>query len=158
MKTKILLSGCNGKMGRAITALVKEREDCEIAAGVDLVSTGNEGFPVFSSVADVTVPVDVVVDFSHPSLLDALLAFGRKTKTPAVMLCTTGYSKEQVTQSVHAASREIPVFSSAQHVARHQPAHGACQSVPCRCWGTDLTWRLWKCTTIKRLTPPAAQP
>ena len=110
MKTKILLSGCNGKMGRAITALVKEREDCEIAAGVDLVSTGNEGYPVFSSAADVTVPVDVVVDFSHPSLLEPLLAFGRKTKTPLV-LCTTGYSKEQ-TQSVHEASREIPVFSS----------------------------------------------
>ena len=34
--TRILLCGCNGKMGRVIAACVKEREDCKIVAGIDL--------------------------------------------------------------------------------------------------------------------------
>ena len=33
---KILLSGCNGKMGRVIADLVSQRGDCQIAAGIDL--------------------------------------------------------------------------------------------------------------------------
>ena len=74
MKTKIILSGCGGKMGHAITALVAEREDCEICAGVDLVSTGHEGFPVFPSIFDYKGEADVLIDFSHPSVLDSLLA------------------------------------------------------------------------------------
>ncbi len=34
--TRILLCGCNGKMGRVIAACVKEREDCKIVAGIDI--------------------------------------------------------------------------------------------------------------------------
>ena len=34
--TKIILNGCNGKMGLAVSRLVAERNDCEIVAGVDL--------------------------------------------------------------------------------------------------------------------------
>lgn len=32
---KILMHGCNGKMGRMITEIVKNEEDAVIAAGVD---------------------------------------------------------------------------------------------------------------------------
>lgn len=110
MKTKIILSGCGGKMGHAITALVAEREDCEICVGVDLVSTGHEGFPVFPSIFDYKGEADVLIDFSHPSVLDSLLAYGKDRHLPLV-LCTTGYSKEQ-TAAVRAASAEIPIFSS----------------------------------------------
>ncbi len=110
MKTKIILSGCGGKMGHAIAALAAERTDCEIVAGVDLVSTGREGFPVFSHISGFTGEADVLIDFSHPSALASLLAYGRERRLPLV-LCTTGYSKEQQ-EAVRAASAEIPVFSS----------------------------------------------
>ena len=110
MKTRILLSGCSGKMGHAVSALVEERDDCEICAGIDLSSTGHEGYPVYSSIFDFPGEADVLIDFSHPSGLASLLEYGKQHHLPLV-LCTTGYSKEQ-TESVRAASAEIPVFSS----------------------------------------------
>ena len=110
MKTRILLSGCCGKMGRAVTALAAERSDCEIVAGVDLAAGAQESYPVFPSVFDFTGEADVLIDFSHPSVLDSLLAYGKEHKLPLV-LCTTGYSKEQK-DAVQEASKEIPIFSS----------------------------------------------
>lgn len=110
MKTRILLNGCSGKMGHAVSALVEERDDCEICAGIDLSSTGHEGYPVYSSIFDFPGEADVLIDFSHPSVLASLLEYGKQHHLPLV-LCTTGYSKEQ-TESVRAASAEIPVFSS----------------------------------------------
>ena len=38
---RIILSGCNGHMGNAITSIVAERDDCEIVCGIDL-NTENE--------------------------------------------------------------------------------------------------------------------
>ena len=32
----IILSGCNGKMGRVITDIVKNDENCSIVAGFDI--------------------------------------------------------------------------------------------------------------------------
>ena len=89
MKKKIVLSGCSGKMGHAVAGLVRERQDCEICAGIDLVSAGNEGFPVYASVKDFPGGADVLVDFSHPSLLPSLLEYGQSSMLPLV-LCTTG--------------------------------------------------------------------
>ena len=33
--TEIILNGCNGKMGMAVSRLIAERDDCKIVAGVD---------------------------------------------------------------------------------------------------------------------------
>ncbi len=34
--TKIIMNGCNGKMGQVITRLVSEDNECEIVAGFDV--------------------------------------------------------------------------------------------------------------------------
>lgn len=34
--TRIILNGCNGKMGQVITRLVAEDGECEIAAGFEI--------------------------------------------------------------------------------------------------------------------------
>ena len=47
--TRILLCGCNGKMGRVIAACVKEREDCKIVAGIDIHTDPFGDFPVYAS-------------------------------------------------------------------------------------------------------------
>lgn len=107
---KVLLCGCVGKMGAAVRALVSERADCEIAAGVDLQG-GDLDFPVYSEPSQVTEPVDVVVDFSHPSALSPILDYCRTHPGTAAVLCTTGYSPEQV-EEVKAAARELPIFYS----------------------------------------------
>lgn len=106
--TKIILSGCNGKMGRAITACVKEREDCTIVAGVDLNTTPNADFPVYDTFLKVSEKADVIIDFSNPALLEKLLAFAKEKNLPLV-LATTGFTKQQ-TDEIHEAAKEMPIF------------------------------------------------
>lgn len=107
--TKILLSGCFGKMGRVIADVVSRREDAVISAGVDL-SDGSADFPTYHTLDEVTEPVDAIIDFSHPSALEGLLAFAREKRVPAV-LATTGYSDAQI-EKIKAASGETPLFFS----------------------------------------------
>ena len=87
---RIILSGCNGKMGRVITDIVNNRNDAAIVAGVDLDITQNGPFPVFNSFDDIKVPADVIIDFSHPSVLDNLLNFACENNLPLV-IATTGF-------------------------------------------------------------------
>ena len=105
---KILLCGCNGKMGRVIRSCVDARQDCEIVAGVDLTEDSSASFPIFQNIADCSVKPDVIIDFSHPSLLSGILDFAQKNTTP-VVLATTGYSAEQIEQIKNATSK-IAVF------------------------------------------------
>jgi len=107
---QILLSGCCGKMGRVVTNIVAGREDCAIAAGIDL-HPAELPYPVFASAADCTVKADVIIDFSHPSCTCALLGWAAEQGIPAV-ICTTGLGEEQLA-AVHAAAERIPVFFSA---------------------------------------------
>lgn len=108
--TRIILSGCNGKMGQVIAELVSQREDCQIVAGVDLKTDPVGSFPIYSSIHEVTEHGDVVIDFSHPSLLTPLLSYGVQNKVPLV-LCTTGYSKDQV-EELTKASQQTAIFYS----------------------------------------------
>lgn len=108
--TKIILSGCGGSMGKAVTACAAGEKDCEIVAGIDLNTAIEAAYPVFQSAEAVDVEANVLIDFSNPSLLPSLLSFGEKRKIPLV-LCTTGYSKDQV-DAINKASEQIPVFYS----------------------------------------------
>ena len=108
---KILLSGCNGTMGKVIAKCIEEREDCTIVAGLDVNTAPNGVFPVFGNAEDINVDCDVIIDFSHPSALSGVLKYALKTKTPAV-IATTGLSEEQI-NSLQLASSQIPVFFSA---------------------------------------------
>ena len=65
----------------------------------------------FKSFLDVNVDADVIVDFSHPSVLNGLLEFAVAKKMPAV-IATTGLSNEQVAK-IHETAKEIPLFFSA---------------------------------------------
>lgn len=107
---RILVSGCNGHMGHVVCDCIAARTDCAAAAGLDLVLPEHSSFPVFTKPEDITAGVDVIIDFSHPSVLSPLLAYAVKNGIPAV-LCTTGYSKEQV-EEIKEASKKIPVFYS----------------------------------------------
>lgn len=108
--TRIVVSGCNGKMGHEIVSIISETPDCQVAAGIDIHITGNEGFPAFVNAEEFSGEADVLIDFSHPSALSSLLELGKKRRLPLV-LCTTGYSKAQV-EELKEASKEIPIFYS----------------------------------------------
>ncbi len=108
--TRIILSGCCGKMGRNVASVVKQRKDCEIVAGIDIVEDSSIGFPVFQNYSEVNVKADVIIDFSNPALLSDMLSFAKESKT-SVVLATTGYTDEQI-KEIEAASAEISIFFS----------------------------------------------
>jgi 4-hydroxy-tetrahydrodipicolinate reductase len=106
---KIIISGCNGRMGQVVARMCRER-GFEIAAGFDITGEQKDSFPVFADPAEFTGEADAVIDFSNPAAIDKLLTFCKSRKIPAV-ICTTGYSAEQLEQ-IKAASAEIPIFKS----------------------------------------------
>ena len=108
---RLIVCGCNGKMGRAVTACVKERCDCEIVAGFDRNTDSNAGYPVYANPANCDAEADVLIDFSHPSALPGILAYAKGHGIPAV-IATTGLSDEELL-SVQDAAKQIAVFSSA---------------------------------------------
>ncbi len=106
----ILLSGACGKMGNAVARCAKENPDTKIIAGVDKAELLCD-FPVFKSFADVTAKPDVIIDFSHVSVLDDLLSYAIKNNVP-VVLAVTGYTPEQIAK-INDAANKIPVFFTA---------------------------------------------
>ena len=108
---KILMHGCNGKMGRMITEIVKNEEDAVIAAGVDKFTGIPNDYPVFEKITQCDVDVDVVIDFSNAGAVDELLDYCVEKSLP-VVLCTTGLSDEQL-KKVEECSEKIAVLKSA---------------------------------------------
>ena len=107
---KILLSGACGRMGRQVAALA-EQENAQIAAGVDVRAEAYGAFPVYPSFSMVDQPADVIVDFSRPEGLPALLSYARAHHLP-VVLAATGYN-EQDLAAIRAAAQTVPIFRSA---------------------------------------------
>ena len=108
--TKIILSGCSGKMGHFIAKVIEERNDCQVACGVDTYDCGDFNFPVYSSFVDIKEKYDAIIDFSNPAVLDTMLDYAITNSVPAV-ICTTGFSPEQVSE-IKSASEKIAIFYS----------------------------------------------
>ena len=109
--TRIIMCGCNGKMGRVISQLVKEDENAEIVAGVDISGEQLDTYPVFRKITECNVEADAVIDFSAPAALDDILSVGIAKNVPLV-LCTTGYSEEEIAK-ISAASAKVAILRSA---------------------------------------------
>ncbi len=106
----ILLCGANGKMGNAVRRLVCNNDLVSIVAGYDINTSPCE-FPVYDDLSKISKKLDCIIDFSHPSLADAVLDYARANKIPLVM-CTTGLSKEQISK-IEFYSKDTPIFFSA---------------------------------------------
>ncbi len=109
--TKIILSGCNGKMGRVISRIVSENESACIVAGIDINTNAMNNYPVYATPFDIKEKADVIIDFSHPDCLEDLLTYAKKTKT-GVVIATTGLSVAQKFL-MNEVSNDIPLFFSA---------------------------------------------
>lgn len=107
---KIIISGCNGKMGQNITRLCAEKKDITIVAGFDINPVKLSYYPVYADPMEYSREADVIIDFSNPSTLGGLLDYCTARHIPCV-LCTTGYSSEQLVQITH-TSTIVPMFRS----------------------------------------------
>ena len=108
---KILMHGCNGRMGQMITSIVKDMEDAQIVAGVDLFDEQKNDYPVFKSIDLCDVSYDVIIDFSNAKVVDSLLYYCVLHNKP-VVLCTTGLDEAQLNR-VKDASGKVAVLKSA---------------------------------------------
>ena len=109
--TKVIMSGCNGKMGQGITGICKEDADIEIVAGIDPYDGIKNDYPVFSNISLCDVDADVIIDFSNAKAVDDVLVYSVEKQVP-VVLCTTGLSEEQL-KKVEDASKKVAVLKSA---------------------------------------------
>lgn len=107
---KIIFCGCFGRMGNAVRQIVKDSSDAQIVAGVDICE-GNAEFPVYKVITDVKESADVIIDFSSPKALDSILGYATEKNVP-VVLCTTGYSEEQLGE-IKEASGKVAMLRSA---------------------------------------------
>lgn len=108
--TKIIMHGCNGKMGQVITRLVSDDDDLTIVAGIDYNPVQLNDYPVFKTLDDCHIEADVLIDFTISSALESLLSGIKKKQLPSV-ICTTGFSEDDVA-AIYEAGKEVAILYS----------------------------------------------
>lgn len=108
---KVIMHGCNGKMGQVITKLIEEDAEIEIVAGVDVSDHIQNAYPVYKAISECDAEADAVIDFASAKAVDALLDYCVEKQIPCV-LCTTGLSAKQLAH-VEEASKKVAVLRSA---------------------------------------------
>ena len=109
--TKLIMHGCNGKMGQVISKIVKEDPNVEMAAGIDAYTGIANDYPVFEGIEKCDIKADAIIDFSNAAAVDGLLDYCVEKQVP-VVLCTTGLSEEQL-KKVEETSKKVAVLKSA---------------------------------------------
>ncbi len=107
---RVIMHGCNGRMGQMITSVVNDDENVKIVAGVDKFGGQKNDYPVFEDISACDVEADVVIDFTNSEAVDGLLEYCKEKSLPCV-LCTTGLSDKQLSD-VNEASKVIPILRS----------------------------------------------
>ena len=108
---KVLINGCNGKMGQEVAKQVDKTEGFTVLSGVDKLDTGDNKFPVYTSYENITEMPDIIIDFSVPEATFKALEFASKNNIP-IVIATTGFTDEQ-TNKIKEYSKTIPIFKSA---------------------------------------------
>ena len=104
----IVICGCSGKMGKVINTIISNRDDCEVIGGIDKNTEQYADFSIVTTPGQLLKKPDVIIDFSHPSILDGLLDYCI-TNGVALVLATTGYNEEQINK-IEQAAKDIPLF------------------------------------------------
>jgi len=110
-KTRIILTGACGRMGRAVTELAASDDRCEIVCGIDVSPNAQPApFPVYKSFSEIKEAADVIIDFSHHSAVYDILSYAKEKSIPAV-IATTGHDEDE-TALIEKCASDIPVFYS----------------------------------------------
>lgn len=108
---KVLINGCNGKMGQEVAKIVNVDNDCVLLGGVDKENTGEYTFPVYTNYEDIKETPDIIIDFSVPVATMNILKYAKREHIP-VVIATTGFTEEQNAE-IKEFAKEIPIFKSA---------------------------------------------
>ncbi len=118
-RISVSVHGAEGRMGRLVTGLVEESDDCRLAG---LFTEPGRGRPAGEFHTDVRLsaqdeigtvhpPGGVILDFSLATALDGLLAGGETSVAPLV-IGTTGYDADQLAALEAYAARRPVVLAS----------------------------------------------
>jgi len=109
---RMILHGCNGRMGKMIEGITDNDPAIEIVCGVDINTDASSGkYPVVDSIEGADTSADVVVDFGHASAVDKVIDWCVDKNIPLVE-CTTGLSDDTLSKIKNAAGT-IAMFKSA---------------------------------------------
>ena len=108
---KILVNGCNGKMGNIVCDLINQRDNMQVIAGFDKENISNSTFPIFTDINKINVKPDVIIDFSLPVATLNILEYTKTNNIPTV-IATTGFSENEM-EIINESSKTIPIFQSA---------------------------------------------
>ena len=106
----VLLCGCYGHMGKIVTDLLCERADITLIGVDGMPPQGVPKFPIFKTFDEVNIDSDVIIDFSHHSLMLPLLDYAERSKTPAV-ICTTGL-EDTIHARMDEVAKTVPILHS----------------------------------------------
>jgi 4-hydroxy-tetrahydrodipicolinate reductase len=92
-----------------LVELIDEASDMQVSAGIDRTIHDHYTFPQYTEFGD-NVSGDVIIDFSHFSVVPSILDFSEKTGIPAV-ICTTGLT-EDIINRINEVSKKTALFRS----------------------------------------------
>lgn len=93
----LLVTGCRGRMGKAVTAAASEDPETRVVAGIDLGD----------SLEEALLKTDAVIDFTLPTFTDELIE-GCVEANKILVMGTTGHDNRQL-QMIEDAAKEIPI-------------------------------------------------
>ena len=113
--TKIILCGCFGRMGTAITNLAAAMDDIQIVAGVDTLETSEmRNYPVYHNINNCSIQADVIISILPSPAIAATMELLDYTATNRVPLvnCTTGLP-QHVLNAIADTAKTAAVLHSA---------------------------------------------
>lgn len=107
---KVLINGCNGKMGQELAKAIEKNDNFKTICGVDRIDTGDNKFSVYTDITKIAEEPDVIIDFSVPISTFNVLQYAVEKHIP-IVICTTGFSKEEL-EKIEELSKQVPIFRS----------------------------------------------
>ena len=117
MTQKVAIHGAAGRMGQRLVALATDDADLDLVAALDspqhrsigqdageLAGIGAIDLPIQT---ETEVTLDVIIDFSVPEAVPAIVELARARRA-ALVIATTGLDDATV-QSIHTVAKEVPV-------------------------------------------------
>ena len=100
---RLLLCGYDGSMGQVLSSLYK------VSAGYSLKEK-EESYPTYTDLSKIKEEFDVIIDFSHKSMMPSILDYATEKKIP-VVIATTNLD-DALHKKIDEASQTIPVLQS----------------------------------------------
>jgi len=97
--TRMIVSGCLGRLGSAICRLAEADADLEVVAGIDVAAPPSPlPYPLYKDVSACFESADVYVLCASPHVLDSILKQARHCATMQIplVLCTTGLPDDRL--------------------------------------------------------------